>query len=109
MTMKAQFALALSVALFAAGCSGSSSSPTTTSPTKPTFTAELKTSNEVPPIVGAEASGSGTASITFDQTANTVTFIVNLSGFPANTPINIAHIHTGTSGNTGSVLVTTTL
>jgi hypothetical protein len=109
MTMKRQFALALTVALFAAACSGSSSSPTTSSPTKPTFTAELKTSNEVPAITGAEASGSGTASITFDQTANTVTFVVNLSGFPAGTPINIAHIHTGAAGVSGAVLVTTTL
>jgi hypothetical protein len=38
-----------------------------------------------------------------------VTFVVNLSGFPAGTPINIAHIHTGATGVNGAVLVSTTL
>lgn len=116
--MKRQFALALTVAVFAAACSSSSSAPTTTSPTKPTFTAQLSTANEVPPITNAEAGGKGDATITFDapQDANgnftsngSVTFIVNLSGFPAGTPINIAHIHTGAANTTGSVLVATTL
>lgn len=117
--MKRQFALALSVALFAAACSGSSStSPTTTTPPKPTFTATLSTANEVPPISNSEAGGKGDATITFDvpRDANgnftgngSVTFVVNLSGFPAGTPINIAHIHTGAAGVSGAVLVATTL
>jgi hypothetical protein len=34
-----------------------------------------------------------------------VTFVVNLSGFPAGTPLNIAHIHTGAAGATGGVLI----
>jgi hypothetical protein len=38
-----------------------------------------------------------------------VTFVVNLSGFPAGTPINIAHIHEAPAGTTGSVRVATTL
>ncbi len=116
--MRRQFALALAVALFAAGCSGSSStSPSTTPPTKPTFTAELKPSNETPAIVGAEAAGSGTGTITFDLTkdgagnitAASVTFVANLTGFPPGTPINIAHIHEGAAGVAGPVRIATTL
>lgn len=104
-------------ALFAAACGSSSTSPSTSSPTKPTFTAALSPANEVPPITGPEATGSGTATITFDTTTNasgqitaaTVTFVVNVSGFPANTPLNIAHIHTGAAGVAGAVLVNTGL
>jgi hypothetical protein len=115
--MRGLSAIALGAALFAAGCSGSSSSPTTPTPTKPTFTAALTTGNEVPPISNSEAGGTGTATITFDVTKDAagnittgdVTFVVNLSGFPANTPINIAHIHTGGAGVAGSVLIATTL
>jgi hypothetical protein len=115
--MKRLPVLAAVFALLAAGCGSSSTSPSTSSPTKPTFTATLSPANEVPPITGPEATGSGTATITFDTTTNasgqitaaTVTFVVNVSGFPANTPLNIAHIHTGGSGVAGSVLVSTGL
>ena len=70
-------------------------------------------SSEVPAIVGAEASGSGTATITFavtkdgagNITSSTATFVVNLSGFPAGTPINIAHIHQGAKGKSGNVVL----
>ncbi len=114
--MKRLSLFAVALALFAAGCSKSSTSPSTT-PTKPTFTAARSTANEVPPITNAEAGASGNATITFDLTkdaagnvtAGTATFVVNLSGFPAGTPINIAHIHTGAAGTTGAVLVSTTL
>ena len=53
-------------------------------------------------------SGSGTVTVTFD-TATSATFVVNLSGFPAGTPINIAHIHQAVAGTTGSIVVSTTL
>ena len=96
------------LAFVAAGCSKSSTSPSTT-PTKPTFTAALSTANEVPPISNAEAGGRGDATITIDQTALSVTFVVNLSGLPAGTPINIAHIHEAPAGTNGSVRVATTL
>jgi hypothetical protein len=97
-------AIAILAALSAAACSGSSStSPTTGSPTKPTFTATLKPSNEVPPVTNAEASGNGNVTITFDVTrdgagnitAATATFVVNLTGFPPGTTITAAHIHEG--------------
>jgi len=91
------FTVALGV--FVSGCGSSSTSPTT--PTNPTFTAALSPANENPAIVGAEASGSGNATVTMvttkdsagNVTAATATFVVNLSGFPAGTPINLAHIH----------------
>jgi len=106
----------IALALFAAAC-GSSTPTTPTTPTKPTFTADLRTANENPPITGAEAGGSGTATITFDITrdgannitAATATFVVNLTGFPAGTPINIAHIHQAATGVNGSVVVSTSL
>jgi hypothetical protein len=115
--MKRMSLFAAALALFAAGCSSSSSAPTTTSPTQPTFTAALSTANEVPPITNSEAGGTGTATITFNVTkdgagnilTSAVTFVVNLSGFPANTPINIAHIHVGAAGVAGGVVVPTTL
>jgi filamentous hemagglutinin family protein len=81
--------------------------------TNPTFTAALSPANENPAIVGAEAAGSGTATVTMittkdaagNVTAATATFVVNLSGFPAGTPINIAHIHQAAAGVNGSVVV----
>jgi hypothetical protein len=106
--MKRLSLFAVALALAAAGCS-SSTTPSSTPPTKPTFTAALSTANEVPPITNAEAGGRGDATITIDTTAATVTFVVNLSGFPAGTPINIAHIHEAVAGVNGSVRVATTL
>lgn len=104
------------LSLVAAGCS-SSTTPTTNTPAKPTFTATLSTANEVPPISNSEAGGTGQATITWDLTkdaagnvtAAAATFQVNLAGLPPNTPINIAHIHVGAAGTTGSVVVPTTL
>jgi hypothetical protein len=114
--MKRLSPIAIAIVVLAAGCS-SSTTPTTTAPTKPTFTADLRPANEVPPITNAESTGSGTATVTFDVTrdsannitSSSVTFVANLSGFPPNTPINVAHIHEGASGVSGSIRVATTL
>lgn len=35
--------------------------------------------------------------------------MVNLSGFPAGTPVNMAHIHQAAMGQNGDVVVSTTL
>jgi len=109
----AVFALALAVGS-AAACGGSSTSPSTT---KPTFTADLRTTNEVPAISNAESTGTGTATITFDVTKDaagnvtggTATFQVTLANFPAGTPINIAHIHQAAAGANGPIVFSTSL
>lgn len=105
------FAVALS--LMAAGCSKNSTGPTTPTTTTNVFTSNLSPANEVPPIGNAEASGSGTVTVTMlstkDSAGNvsgaTANFAVNLSGFPAGTPITLAHIHPGAAGVNGGALV----
>ena len=104
-------------ALLAAGCGSTSTAPTTVAPTKPTLAASLSPANEVPPIPASspESTGTGTATITLDTTTNasgqitsaTATFVVNLSGFPPNTPINAAHIHVGANTCACPVAVST--
>lgn len=114
--MKRLSLVTFALALIAVGCS-KDSQPTNPSPTKPTFTAELRASNEVPPIGNAENTGTGTATITLDVTrdssnnitASTATFVVNVSNFPAGTSLNIAHIHEAPAGTTGSIVVNTSL
>jgi CHRD domain len=108
----------LALALAAHGCS-SDDSPTSPSPNANTvrFTADLSALNETPPVTGAESSVRGTAVITFNlgrDAAGTVTsatalFEVGLTGIPAGSAINIAHIHPGRAGVAGSVLVNTGL
>ena len=108
------FVVALSLVAFAAGCDDS---PTDPSPDAPTFTMALSAANEVPPITGAEAGGSGTVTIRMNITRNasnaitaaTVDFNVSLAGFPASTVITIAHIHEAAAGATGGIRVNTGL
>ena len=105
--------------LLAAGCSGSSSAPSTT-PSNQTvrFTATLSAANENPPITNAESTANGTASIDFilskDASGAVTGAVVNftsvtLAGFPSTAVVNIAHIHTGGSTTNGPILVNTTL
>jgi hypothetical protein len=91
------------------------------SPNSPTetvkFTAQLSPANEVPPVTGGEASGAGTANITFNLnrdngsaiTSATADFSVSLSGFPAATALTAAHIHPGAVGTNGTFVVNTGL
>ena len=110
--MKRLSLLVVTLGVLVSGC-GSSSSTAPTTPTNPTFTATLLPSNEVPAVSGAEASGSGTATVTLvttkdgagNVTSATATFVVNLSGFPAGTSINAAHIHNAPAGTNSGVVV----
>lgn len=106
---------ALIAGLLVSGCSNSSTTPSTPAATGPKFTATLSPANEVPAITApnADATGSGTATITmttFKDAAGNITtatadFAVNLSGFPAGTALTGAHIHPGAAGTNGSVVV----
>ena len=105
--------------LLTAGCSSSSSTPSTTQAgtTTTRFTATLSPAQETPPITNAESVGSGTATMDFNITrdasgtitAATVNFTATMSGFPATTVVNIAHIHTGAAGVSGGILISTTV
>jgi len=110
--------LAFVVSLAVVSACGGSDSPSTPSGSgTQTFTTALRPSEEVPPITGAESAGSGTATITLNTTKDssgnitsaTATFVVNLNGFPAGTPVNMAHIHQAAAGQAGNVVVSTTL
>ena len=78
-----------------------------------TFTAVLLPANEVPPITGDEAGGSGTATLTFNlsrdaagnATAATLDVTANVTGFPAGTALTASHIHPGATGANGGVFV----
>ena len=82
-------------------------SPSPTPTPAPTFKAELKSSNENPPITDAEATCAGTATVTF--TATSAKFDVSITGCPASTAINIGHIHEGAAGVNGPVKIDSTL
>lgn len=102
----------LSLGLVISGCD----SDTLTAPSpasSPRFTAILLPSNEVPPITGSEAVGSGTATIVFNLTkdsagnvtAATLDVTVSVTGFPPGTALTASHIHPGVAGVNGGVLV----
>ena len=114
------FAPLAAAAIAVAACGGTaanaSPSPTVATPAptaspSPTpsnvFRAELKTSNEVPPITDAEASCSGTGTLTLIGT--TAKFDVSITGCPASAVINIGHIHEAAAGVNGSVVIDSTL
>jgi hypothetical protein len=102
-------------AIAAAACGGPaaapSPSPTPTPTPSPTpsnvFKAELKSSNENPPISDAEATCSGNATVTFSGTSTK--FDVTITGCPATTVINIGHIHEQVAGQNGPVVIDSTL
>jgi len=76
-------------------------------PTANIFKAELKATNQNPPITDAEASCGGTATVNISGTS--VKFDVVVAGCPATTQLNIAHIHEGATGVNGPVRIDTGL
>jgi len=112
--MKRVISLLASIALgcVVSACDGET--PTTPSATAAsTFTAVLQPANEVPPITGSEAGGSGTGTITFNLTrdaggnitAATLDVTATVTGFPSGTALTAAHIHSGVAGVNGGILV----
>lgn len=79
--------------------------PTPTPATKVVFTADLKSTEEVPPVANAEASCTGTATVTLDKAANNGVFEAELKGCPATAEPTIMHIHRGAKGANGAVVV----
>jgi hypothetical protein len=77
------------------------------------FVADLRAANEVPPITGAEAGGTGTATITLTPTrdaSNAITggtfdFAWTVTGLAPTSNITASHIHTGAAGANGGVVV----
>jgi hypothetical protein len=109
--MKRLAMLALVLA-FGISCDDSPTSPSD-NPNVARFTAILLPGNEVPPITNADAAASGTMQMTMNVTrdaANNITgatydFVVNFTGFPANTTLTGAHIHAAPAGVNSGVVV----
>ena len=106
-----RFAMLALVLAFGISCDDSPTSPS--DPNVARFTAVLLPSNEVPAITNADASASGTMQLTMTVTkdaAGTITgatydFVVNFTGFPANTTLTGAHIHNAGAGTNAGVVV----
>jgi hypothetical protein len=89
--------------------------PTSSEPNRVTFTSTLSPANEVPPVTSADASGSGSVTITLNLTRNssgvitaaTADFTSSLSGFVPATAVTMAHIHRGAVGVNGGIEVNT--
>ena len=96
-----------------AGCSDDD--PTGPSDQPLVFTAILSPANEVPAIANAESGGQGAMQVQFDLTRDasnvvtggTATFYFQLSGFPASTRTQGAHIHSAGAGVNGPIVVDT--
>jgi hypothetical protein len=110
--------LALVVIALAAGCEDNPPSNPTPSPApNPVFTSTLTAANEVPPIQAPENTAAGTVRIELVITrdinnaisAATANFTVTLTGFPAGSAVNIAHIHQAPAGVNAGIAVNTGL
>lgn len=114
-----RIAIGLVASLALAACGGGGVSQATASPVKTTaaptpsptpqtkfvFTADLKSTEENPPIASAEATCAGSATVTLDQAAKTGVFEMTVRSCPADTEIANAHIHKGAKGVNGAVVV----
>jgi hypothetical protein len=114
MDMKHLTLLLIAVAVITLACGGDDS-PTSPSPSTTTarFTAQLSPGNEVPAVTNADASASGTSTITLNLTrdaagtltAATVDFTTTVTGFVAGTTVTAAHIHRAAAGTNAGVLL----
>jgi hypothetical protein len=104
--------LVLAACVVVAGCDDSPTAPTT----QPlVFTALLFPANEVPPVANAESAGRGAVQVQFDVTrdaagaitAATASFYYQLHGYPGDTLIQGAHIHSGPAGVNAPIVVDT--
>ena len=106
-----RFAMLALVLVVGISCDDSPTSPS--DPNVGRFTAILLPSNEVPAITNADASASGTMQLTMTVTRDgsgnitgaTYDFVVNITGFPANTTLTGAHIHNGPAGTNSGIVV----
>ena len=108
-----RFAMLALVLAFGISCDDSPTSPSDSNVAR--FTATLLPTNEVPPIppTNADAGASGTMQMTMTVTrdaANNITgatydFTFNVTGFPANTTLTGAHIHSAPAGVNSGVVV----
>jgi hypothetical protein len=82
----------IALASTVSACDGNTpTTPSTPAPdASPTYSATLLPANEVPPVIGSEAGGSATATMTFNltkdtgtTTAATLDVTVNATGLPA--------------------------
>jgi hypothetical protein len=82
------------------------------------FTADLRASNEVPPVVNADSGATGTMTVTITVTrdsSNNITavsstdFVVNMAGFPGPTTLTGAHIHNAPAGANAGIFINTGL
>lgn len=114
-----RLAILMMIGLMAAGCGDddSTSPGGSSAPNQVVFRANLSPANEVPPVTNAEASGSGTVTITMNVTRNTANqitggtfdFQFTMTGLPTTTVLTLAHIHTGAAGVNGGIVVNTGL
>lgn len=112
------FAILAAAVLFVAACGGTAAPSASPTPANQlTYGADLKASNEVPPITDDEKNANGTATITFDLTrdsagkitAATAKFDFSVKDLTPASKVTLAHIHGAPAGQNGNVLVNTGL
>jgi CHRD domain len=112
--MKSPYLLGLLVLGFmAAGCTSNDTPATPSATATSTLTATLLSSNEVPPIGGAETGAAGTATLRLtatkdssgNVTAASLDVTVSATGFPGGTVLTASHIHGGPAGTNGGILL----